>query len=48
MRRGDFAFFGAVSVPDATPEKLKTVVDWLHMMFVFDDRKIPTIVIYES
>lgn len=30
MRRGDFAYFGAVSVPDAEPDKLKTIVDWLN------------------
>lgn len=30
MRRGDFAFFAAISVPDATEHTLRTVTDWLN------------------
>jgi hypothetical protein len=30
MRRGDFAFFAAISVPDAKAHKLRTVTDWLN------------------
>ncbi|KUJ19990.1 terpenoid synthase [Mollisia scopiformis] len=38
MRRGDFAYFAAVSVPDADTNKLRTVNDWLNWVFVFDDQ----------
>ncbi|KAH8756856.1 pentalenene synthase [Hyaloscypha finlandica] len=38
MRRGDFAFFAAISVPDAEASKLRTVTDWLNWVFVFDDQ----------
>lgn len=30
MRQGDFAYFGAVTVPDARAPELRTVVDWLN------------------
>jgi hypothetical protein len=30
MRRGDFAFFAAVSAPDAEGNKLRTITDWLN------------------
>jgi hypothetical protein len=33
MRRGDFAFFAAISVPDAEASKLRTVTDWLNWVY---------------
>ncbi|KAK0105527.1 hypothetical protein ONS95_004113 [Cadophora gregata] len=38
MRRGDFAYFAAVTVPDVDKEGLKVVTDWLNWVFVFDDQ----------
>ncbi|KAG4419576.1 hypothetical protein IFR04_007278 [Cadophora malorum] len=38
MRQGDFGYFAAVSLPDASPVKLRTVIDWFNWLFVFDDQ----------
>lgn len=35
MRRGDFAFFAAISVPDAAKYTLRTVTDWLNWVCYF-------------
>jgi hypothetical protein len=35
MRRGDFGFFAAISVPDAARHKLRTVTDWLNWVCSF-------------
>lgn len=34
MRQGDFAYFGAVMVPDARAPELRTVVDWLNWVSI--------------
>ncbi|KAG4431668.1 hypothetical protein IFR05_012851 [Cadophora sp. M221] len=38
MRQGDFGYFAAVALPDASPVKLRTVIDWFNWLFVFDDQ----------
>ena len=38
MRQGDLGYFAAVSLPDASPVKLRTVIDWFNWLFVFDDQ----------
>ncbi|KAH9218184.1 isoprenoid synthase domain-containing protein [Leptodontidium sp. 2 PMI_412] len=38
MRRGDFAYFAAVTVPDSNKQGLRIVADWLNWVFVFDDQ----------
>lgn len=38
MRQGDFGYFAAVSIPNASAVKLRTVIDWFNWLFVFDDQ----------
>ncbi|KAI9046800.1 hypothetical protein LZ554_008882 [Drepanopeziza brunnea f. sp. 'monogermtubi'] len=38
MRQGDLGYFAAVSLPEADPFKLRTVIDWFNWLFVFDDQ----------
>ncbi len=34
MCRGDFAYFGAITVPDVDASALRTVVDWLNWVYI--------------